>query len=357
MYFQPTASFKPTERKNQDASEDEYMPSRVPAALNLLQVFENDPALVGVHPRLSAMRISKIIPNAPVAKEMVRPIRNGQRPLFRVLPALIWRVRYSRVPTSASDLSLLASMDLEIAQYATHNVQIKDMNLELNGGKVQPIASSADDTVVYRPGDQLTYTYKIQPELDPEGTPALGNTGHFLTLSIRAVVFISEACQPAIAIEWKTPVDFFGEKTPAVIKAAHGLSRRTLQPSKAANPDALPGLDAKPDPGLEAQDSHINITLTVSGPPEVQVGETFAWNVFVVNCSDKTRKLAILVIPKRKRDIEGRPQSSRASVHDAEIKELLAPAVVDENTVYAKQKSASHETAELICLTTDIRVG
>jgi hypothetical protein len=30
---------------------------------------------------------------------------------------------------------------------------------------------------------------------------------------------------------------------------------------------------------------------------------------------------------------------------------------VDENIVYAKQKSARTETAELVCLTTDIRLG
>lgn len=333
------------------------MPSRVPTALNLLQAFENDPALAGVHPRLSAMRISKITPNAPVVKEMVRPIRNGQRLLFRVLPALIWRMRYSRVATSVSDLSLLASMDLEIAQFATHNVQIKNVSLRLNSGKVHAIASAADATMVHRPGDQLTYTYKIEPDLGADGTPALGSTGHFLTLKISAIVFISEACQPSIAIEWKTPVDFIGEQNPSAIKAASRLSKRTSQAFKTTNSDALPATDTQTESGLEAQGHHINITLTVSGPPKVHVGETFTWDVFIVNRSDKTRKLAILVIAKRKRDIEGRPlSSSKASVHGAE-KELLAPAVVDDNTVYAKQKSLSQETAELICLTTDIRLG
>src|SRR5690348_16875175 len=86
IYFQPTASLKPDVTARKPASQDDYLPSRVPPALNLLQSFEHDPALAGIHPRLSAMRISKIAPSAPLAREMVCPIKTGQRPLFRVVP-------------------------------------------------------------------------------------------------------------------------------------------------------------------------------------------------------------------------------------------------------------------------------
>ncbi|KAI8936547.1 hypothetical protein NX059_006950 [Plenodomus lindquistii] len=356
IYFQPTASFKPAKRIQTDSAEDEYLPSGVPTALNLLQAFENDPALTGVHPRLSAMRISKITPNAPVSREMVRPIRNGQRPLFRVLPALIWRIRYSRIATSVSDMSLLASVDLEVAHFAAHDVQIKDVSLTLNGGEVKTIADAMDAAVMHKPGDQLTYTYKIKPDVGPDGTPSLGSKGHFLTMKIDAVVYIMEKCHPAIAIEWKTPVDFVSERNSNAIKAAHRLSKHASQDSKGPNPDALPAHDTQSQE-LDGQNNHINITLTISGPPKVQVGETFTWDVFIINRSDKTRKLAILVIPKRKRDYDGRPTSSRSGVHEADKRELLAPAVLDENIVYAKQKSARKEIAELVCLTTDIRLG
>ncbi|KAH9865535.1 hypothetical protein J1614_009120 [Plenodomus biglobosus] len=357
VYFQPTASFKPAERVKHDSAGDEYLPSRVPTALNLLQAFENDPALVGVHPRLSAMRISKIIPNAPVAKEMVRPIRNGQRPLFRVLPALIWRVRYSRVPASVSDMSLLASMDLEVAQFATHDVRIQEVSVKLNGGEVKTIADSTDTTVLHKPGDQLTYTYKIKPDIGPDGTPSLGSKGHLLALSIKAIVHITHDCQPAVAIEWKTPVDFINEKSANTIKTAHRLSKHAPQDSRVPNPDALPAHDTQSQQELDAPSNHINITLTISGPPKVQVGEIFTWDVFIINRSDKTRKLAILVVAKRKRDYEGRPTSSRAGGHGTDKREVLAPAVIDENIVYAKQRSSKKEMAELVCLTTDIRLG
>ncbi|KAF1946123.1 hypothetical protein EJ02DRAFT_418889 [Clathrospora elynae] len=357
VYFQPTASFKPSERPRKDALEDEYLPSRVPTALNLLGSFENDPALAGIHPRLSAMRISKVTPSAPVARELVHPIRNGQRLIFRVLPALIWRMRYSRVQASLSDLSLMASLDLEVAQFATYDVRIKKVNLALHGGNVKTLADQQDTTAIHKPGDQLTYLYKIKPNLAPDGTPAPGSTGHYLTLRVEANVAIANDCRPDIAVEWKTPVDFASEQTSSLIKAAHRLSS---QATNASNPDALLAHDTQNQQEQDASNSNINITLTVSGPPKVRVGEIFTWDVFIVNRSDKTRKLAILVIAKRKRDLErhkSHPSTSSAGGLRTGKKELLATAVIDENIVYAKQKSARTETADLICLTTDIRLG
>jgi hypothetical protein len=86
----------------------------------------------------------------------------------------------------------------------------------------------------------------------------------------------------------------------------------------------------------------------------------FHWDVFIVNRSDKTRKLAVLIIPKRKRDLDrhkSHPSTSSAGGHRSGTKDQLASAVVDENVVYAKQKNAKLEAAELVCLTTDIRIG
>jgi hypothetical protein len=362
VYFQPMASFKPASTPEQTDPHDEYLPSRVPTALNLLQAFENDPALAGIQPRLSAMRINKIAPSAaPVVKEMVRPIRSGQRPLFRVLPALIWRVRYARIHTSSNDLSLMASLDLEVASYAPYDVRIKKVDLTLHGGDATHFANVQHDTI-NRPGDQITYLYKIKPDIAPDGTPLLGSKGHYITMSVLAEVLMSEHCQPHIAIEWKTPVDFtkVTEQTTNTIQAAHRLSTPATQASTTANPDALPAHDSQMQTAEEAASKAINITLTISGPPKVTVGEIFTWDVFIVNRTDRPRKLAVLVVPKRKRDLEkhiSHPSTTSGSSQKTDKKDLLAIAVIDENVVYAKQKSARTETAELICLTTDIRLG
>lgn len=341
--------------------DDEYLPSRVPTALNLLQSFENDPALAGTHPRLSALRISKIAPTAPLAKEVVRPIRTGQRRLFRALPALIWRIRYSKRHAALSDASLIASLDLEVANVTGCSIKIESIELTLKGGDVRAIVDPQSQQLVHRPGDQISYLYGLQPQMTADGTPLYGTDGHILHLRMAAKAMVSDAITATLSIEWNTAVDFTEQHNAALVKAAHRLSNPTGQlPPKAPGPDSLPPQEDSQQ-GDELHKSPINVTLTISGPSRVEVGETFHWDAFIVNRSDKTRKLAILVLPRRKREMEShrpqRPSTSSGGGNRRDSKELLAAAVVDENIVYAKQKSARTDVADLICLTTDVRIG
>jgi hypothetical protein len=271
-------------------------------------------------------------------------------------------MRYSKVQASLSDTSLMASLDLEVAHVTGCRVSLEDIDISLEDGWVHPISTHPKDkSTVYRPGDQLTYLYKIKPELTFDGVPIHGSNGHILHVTIKAKVLVSDDCRPNIAIEWRTAVDFTAEHNASLVKAAHRLSNPTAQmpTSKSPNPDdVLPQEESLEE---KIQPKPINVTLTISGPPRVQVGDIFKWDVFIVNRSDKNRKLAILTIPKRKRDLEGRhkshPSTSSVGGLKGDKKELLASAIVDENIVYAKQKSARQEAVELLCLTTDVRIG
>lgn len=254
---------------------------------------------------------------------------------------------------SLADLSLMASLDIEVSQYTSYSVKIKKVDLSLQGGDIKALTNT-NTTTPSSPGDQLSYLYKATPDLGPDGTPALGSKGHILTLIIEADILVSDDCRPHVSIQWRTPVDFASEQQSNLIKAAHRLSS-TSQAGSIKSPDALPAHDTQE---ANAPSNAINVTLTITGPPSVGVGKLFNWDVFIVNRSDKIRRLAIMVIPKRKRDAH-RPQSSASSVGGRmpEKKELLATAVLDENIVYARQKGAKTECTELVCLTTDIRLG
>lgn len=360
VYFQPTASLKPAEKAKRGVLDDEYLPSKVPTALNLLQAFESDPALAGTNPRLSALRISKIAPTATATRELVRPIRTGQRRLFRALPALIWRMKYSKSHQPLNNASLIASFELEVAHITGCRVKIENIHLSLKGGKVQAITDVQGSNVIHKPGDQFAYLYKLEPDLNLDGFPMLGSDGHTVNVTISAKALISSETEAKLAIEWKTAVDFLGDHNPNLVKAAHRMSNPVTQlHTKSTDPDSL--LPQEPSAqGDDSQSKGINVTLTISGPPRVKVGEMFHWDVFIVNRSEKTRKLAIVTIPKRRRDYErhkSHPSTSSIGGHRSEKKDLLTSAVVDENIIYAKQKSARIEAAELICLTTDLRIG
>lgn len=357
IYFAPAASLKPPERKKQPVLEDEYLPSKVPTAVNLLQYFENDPALMGIHPQLSALRISKMAPTAPVARELVRPIRSGQRRLFRAAPALIWRMRYSKLPSSVNENAVVASLDLEVAPITGCHVTIDDVEVLLQSGQVQLLGDKEAIHALKRPGDQVTCLYKIVPAVAARGSASMGSEAHILTIKITAKASISKGCRADIRMEWKNPVDFSVETGSRIIQP-HGKPSGQY-PQKAPGPDSLPSHDHQIPHG----DNHsqvINVTLTISGPPRVQVGETFRWDVFIVNRSEHARKLAILVIPKRRRDSErhrANPSISSVGARRGDKDKPLASAVLDENIVYAKQKSAKQDPATLLCLTTDVRIG
>lgn len=325
--------------------------------MNLLQSFDTDPALAGIHPRLSAMRISKIAPTAPVSKELVRPIRTGQRRLFRTLSALVWRMRYSKTHAPVGDASLLGSLDLETTNIPGCSVDITNIDLNIEDGSISPVIKRSFPMSDLKPGDQITYVYRVSPDLSVERGP--GREGHMLLLQMKVQVALADGSRPKLDIQWKSAVDFTADHSTSFVKAAHRLSNPAMQPPKPLNPDALPQ-DSQSQQGDGTENAPINVVLTLSGPDKVHVGDTFNWEVFMVNRSDKARKLALLVIPKRKRDV-GRHRShssvSSRSGHGLEKKELIASAVVDENIVYAKQKNARTDVAEMVCLTTDVRIG
>lgn len=95
IVFSATANLRPAEQAQSAASREEYLPSQIPAGMNLLEAFNDDPALGGVVPRLSALRVSRVTPAALTAREMMRPLKNISRQSVKVYPAINARVRYA----------------------------------------------------------------------------------------------------------------------------------------------------------------------------------------------------------------------------------------------------------------------
>jgi hypothetical protein len=100
--------------------------------------------------------------------------------------------------------------------------------------------------------------------------------------------------------------------------------------------------------------------MTFSAPPPnipIYPGIPFAWSIFIVNRSDRPRKLALLAIPKRRRTEAriNRPPSTGYGGSKRDPK--VADAVVDENIVYAMQRNSAVDSTEIECLSPDTRVG
>lgn len=364
---------RPVRRVQKKVTEDEYLPSLAPIPVNLFQGLDQDPVFAKRPPRLSALRVSKITPKTSVEKDLLRPIRAGTRRLFRIAPALIWRIRYSKWQSSSNDISIIASLDIEAASVPKNIVRLDNLHLELSGGQVEPYSSSNQPyPLLCKPGDQTTLIFKLKPDIGMVAPARNSTLSHNLDLHMKVTALVSDECTPRMSIAWKTTVDFAVDTTPGQGKMGfhreQPLSQGNTQAVQSATQSSSnikhPGPDSLPAPEehLIQQQTHgtplVEVTLTISGPGRLHVGEVFRWTVFIINKSDRARRLALVAIPRRRRG-EMRRHENRPSVSSIEKsdQEDLPEAVVDENIIHAKQRNAQLEHADLICLSTDVRVG
>ncbi|RDI85515.1 hypothetical protein Vi05172_g4503 [Venturia inaequalis] len=347
FFFTPSASLKPA-ALDRGIIDDEYLPSEIPQPINLLQPFANDPALDGLRPSLSALRISRSAPVPTVPKALLRPLRSGPRRLFRAAPAFLWRVRFTKSPASSEPNVTIASLDLEISSFAGSNVSINKMDLSISPGHVEPLGPQLP--LISQPGDQITMLYILRPPVGD--TTSTVNQSYFLTLNAAAGVLVSSTCTPRIHIDWTTPVDLPSSRQ-------NSRASPSKAPSKPLGPDSLPITDHTA-PSIPSSVNANGVFFTISGPQEVEVGEVFQWNLFAVNRSDQVHRLAVLAMPKR-RHTDGRhdakeSNSSFKMTTEAD-KDGIVEAVLDEKVIYTLQRNAVQEATEVICLSPDIRIG
>jgi TRAPP trafficking subunit Trs65 len=328
--------------------------------MNLLQYFANDPALAKSNPRLSASRLTKQAPTVP-AEQLVRPIRNGPRRLFRAAPAFLWRVRFSSFPALTEKDSILACFDLETTQFAGSDLMIDSISLRLSSGAAQPI--HVELPRLCRPGEQLTVIYKLLPAAASEMFVDDASQQRTLTITASATVLVSKECTPKVKIKWKTALEVPKSRP----NSRSGLSPLGMQLGNlqyrelptTPGPDTL--IMADQFAGIEPTSTISNgVSLTISGSKDVYVGEVFRWEVFIVNRSDKIHRFAIFALPKRRVGDQNstvqRPSQSDIGSFGSEPKDLARP-ILDDNVIYSFQKSEMMDPTELICLSPDVRIG
>jgi hypothetical protein len=199
-----------------------------------------------------------------------------------------------------------------------------------------------------------------------------------LSISITATAQVTPGeCTPRLLMAWTTGLDFttpvnpgFGQSLGSGIQRAHRPSQLSIGGSQgvsplkspsAIHPDALPALEAATT-NTESTLPDLGITMSFTGPSEpVHAGDVFSWTVYVVNRStDKTarppRKLALVAVPKRRRN-ETRATRPPSTGTNRRGEKDTADAVLDENVLHAMQKSSQMDTAGVVCLSADMRVG
>lgn len=383
-----SATLRPAELQ-QPLLDEEYMPSRQPAGINLLEAFGNDPALLGNPPRLSALRVARVIPVTPASQLVVRPMGYAAKRGFEIFPAINIRLRYSRI-ISGSKQSVIASLDLDVTPFSDCSVTIQSVHIAVTGGRAEPIAYSPATSLpaTCKPRDDLTFLYNLSQEdassnntITAQSLPT--SAVRLISVSLEAMVLVSGICRPQISTQWTTTVDFAppppstfipssgiqrSHRPPSLGQIIHGAtvsSSSGIRPAHIPAPGASPAVVFTPpgaagfttlsssavsSPAVLVDNPLQGLTVTFTGPSRVYVGEVFIWTVFVVNRSSRTRKLALIVPPKRRKTGEGK------------LLPVLPPGdppepVMDDGMVFQTHRSQYLEPAELVPLVNDVRVG
>ncbi|KAK3336022.1 TRAPP trafficking subunit Trs65-domain-containing protein [Cercophora scortea] len=404
VVFSAAASLKLLDADQAGGQHSGYMQSCMPSGLNLLESFAGDPMLNGVQPRLSALRVSRV---APVTQSEDAPrLLKGLRSLrLKVYAVVHTRVRFARPNTSPPSPALIALLEVDFSPFFDYEVSLNKITLSVTDGTVEDLNSQdgMDLPLSCVAHDHLTFLYRLAPrELDIISK----NPARELDIAIEVTALVRpegrNICLPKLTMSWATTLDFtlpvnpgFGQPITQPIQRAHrpsqlsiggGADVHSLISPSVSRPDALPSLEAATARSVEATVPDFGITMTFSGPDQpVYAGEEFSWTVFVVNRSKHdggvpsisvtaaaggpgggrgslagavaARKLALHAIPKRRRN-ELRVLRPPSAVGPGIKRDpLTADAVLDENVVHAMQRSSLVDSAELVCLTGDVRVG
>lgn len=361
VLFASSATLNP-KKTPVESREDEYLPSLVPGSTNVFQSLAGGQENGQFDPYLPASRLVRVVPAAQ-PEEGTHHIQQQSCNPFRVIPIASARVRYSRLNTYSTQPATLASLDFEVTPFTGFDVVLREADVSLAGGNVEGLTQLTDfvPPITCQPRDDVTLVYKLTPEDAGDGTSSTTGVVSVLSIHIAATILVSNDCRPKVVMQWSTNVDFSMPLNPTFGGPSQALQRSNRPANLSV--DGSQGTNTPPSGRSTANrrsyvSPDLGVTVSFSGPAQVEVGKAFRWDVFIVNRFDKARKFAMAAIPRRKRTDPrkhtARPSSSSSSGAKGND---MAEAVTDENIVYAMQKNAALSETQLISLSTDIRVG
>lgn len=364
LLFMASASLNPAEAGRQEDPEDDYLPPLVPASTNMLQPLAGDKSLTHREPFLPASRLLRVVPTTST-EDPIYNIQQQHGHPFRVVPAASARVRYSRLNNYTGLPTTIASLDFEVTPYVNSEVVFDKADLQLSEGTLESLSDTPGLSLplTCRPRDDVTLVYKLTPEYGPESNGSSTVMMSILDISLEAQILLAEDCKPRISMQWRTNVDFSVALNPTFGGPSQALQRnnRPTSLSMHANSSSRPSTATANRSSLRERAysvTDIGVTISFSGPVSVEVGSPFSWSVFIVNRSNAPRKFALIAVPRRKRvDPRGHKARPSSASISSRKEDRVAEAVTDDNIVHAMQKSVAGQEAELISLSTDIRVG
>lgn len=375
VIFTASAGLKPETSAELTAGRSGYLQSGVPSGFNLLEPFSSDAALLGVKPRLSALRVSRVAPITQ-SQDVIKHIRALPQLEHRIFPIVHTRIRFSRPNTAPPSAAVVALLEIDFTSHFDCEVSLDKIDLSVHDALIESLNEDAGLNLPLGcvSHDHVTFLYRIAPH---EVDVVLKNPTRDLGINISATAqVIPGTCAPRLTMSWTAHLDFtlpvnpgYGPALNTGIVRSHrpsqlsitGQAVHPLKSPSVTRPDALPTLEAATT-STEAQVPELGITMTFTGPSEpIHPGQVFSWTVYIVNRGTgknplPPRKLALVAISKRRRN-EVRMTRPPSVGGRWRGEKDIADAVTDENVLHALQKNSSVESTDVVCLSADMRVG
>ncbi|KAL9128388.1 MAG: hypothetical protein Q9217_002912 [Psora testacea] len=355
-----------------EAIKDPYLPSGVPLPQNLFEPLRPDKRSGGPEPSLSASRLYRVQPLSEEKSLKYKPLTVHVPGAFSALPALSSRVRYHRLANADSTFTLVVSLDMEIAPFSQEDIKVTEVRMRLSGGSAVDLGRGLVPKLPLhcKPRDCIVFLYSLV--LDDLLMGSAMSMSETLDIIINATVLVSDVCRPAIQMHWKTGVDCSSALKPNLFKApGQSIQSSNRPPSLTVTSSSTPvnsippssrdgctKQDAAPALQIAVSVDESGLTITFTAPKTVYVLEPFTWDVLILNGSSKPRRLAISAVPKRSNGGgKGHPSMHATSSGGLPGSTNMAAAVMDEDELYAMQKTSIYRPSGVMSLSSTVEIG
>lgn len=352
-----------------------------PLESNVLESLRHVPQYVNSEAYLAVSRLDRVLPSQPKPKKHFR--LEHMSPRYRIVPATVAKLTYSRVNMASSIPKIIASLNLEIIPFVELRANIQALTVTIASGYIEDLTP---DLVPLdcRSRDLITFLYRLSQSSISAGASNSTPASHLpnfdvLSIQLRLQIGMSDTCHPMIHMDFTTNIDFF-----QALNASYGGPSQPIQ--RHNRPASLPlgngGSQSQPNLSTTLQPvqpmanlgSYSGVTISFTSPDQpVRVGKPFIWRVLINNRSARSVKLAIYPLPHVPRapshGSAGKRHAARTSIasyrsvdgrrlREDETTTEVAQAVIDENVVYAMQHSHTAPTeTDIVSLTAEVRVG
>lgn len=400
VVFLPIATVPDPEN---DADDSDYLEPFQVLEPNVLEPLHG---LAGTddRPFLPMSRLEKVVPVQQREDDRIR-IRYQASALLRAHTAVMPRLKYNKIDTPSPNLTMIASLDIEIIPFVEIHGTIESIDVSMANGN----ASSLMPNFLPMPcksRDCTTFLYSLQSTQHlgttiPVGSSAITKSRSnsnlnidVLAISVLVKLSTSPRTTATIEMSWTTNVDFSLALNPAFGTPTQPMQRTNRPTSLNFTPYPEPGKARDRTNSIRTASTSLQhqmipqsasrqpftsiLSVSFVAPDEpVCVGVPFTWRVLILNRSPKSTKFAIVPLPRIQRPTNATqhyqkrhaPKASNASLpppsavskQHTRNQPSTAKAVVEEQILYALHHQASSSAVpaetDIVCLTTELRVG